>query len=78
MNSAVFSTPTQSISKLSERPDTIHINERRVMMMAIRTGLIWIGKALWWTIKAYIKFAIWCFKILLLIMTFGMIRYVFG
>lgn len=48
------------------------------MMKAIRTGLIWIGKALWWTIKAYIKFAIWCFKILLLIMTFGMIRYVFG
>lgn len=48
------------------------------MMKAIHTGLIWIGKALWWTIKAYTKFAIWCFKILLLIMTFGMIRYVFG
>lgn len=78
MNKAVFSTPTRSISKLSEHPDRLTGSERRAVMKTIRTCLIWIGKALWSTINAYIKFAIWCFKILLLIMTFGMIRYLFG
>lgn len=47
-------------------------------MKTIRTCLIWICKALWWAIKAYIKFAIWVLKIGLLIVTFGMISYLFG